>query len=184
MKRPACPEIAGRRNRQAGRLQRRAQRRPQLRLGHLSADGGLHRRSALAGLRVLGYDVEFLSSTSAKLIPEPPAPHHSMTTSGAAPAACASRSRSSSPFSSTSWRRCPSQIRGPTHASFLIDKSGRIAYRRWPATPLARRRPRRALERQKEDGHEHAIVHAERTIAPRLRPSSTPTAIERGGYDR
>jgi Iodothyronine deiodinase len=86
------------------------------------------------------------------------------------------------------------QLGGETHrkygalpnASFLVDKAGRIAYR-----SLASHGPslgdalEELLERQKERGLEHAIVHGgEDTVAPQLKTFlNAYRAIERGGYD-
>ena len=86
------------------------------------------------------------------------------------------------------------ELGGETHrkygalpnASFLVDKSGRIAYR-----SLASHAPSLAdaleelLERQKESGIRHAVVHGgEDAIAPSLKTFlNAYRAIERGGYD-
>jgi peroxiredoxin len=72
------------------------------------------------------------------------------------------------------------------NASFLVDKSGRIAYR-----SLASHGPSLAaaleelLEREKEDGVDHAIVHGgEDSITPSVKTFlNAYRAIERGGYD-
>ncbi len=72
------------------------------------------------------------------------------------------------------------------NASFLIDKSGRIAYRSLASHgPSLGAAIEELLERQKEDGIEHAIVHGgEDAIAPPLKTFlNAYRAIERGGYD-
>jgi peroxiredoxin len=72
------------------------------------------------------------------------------------------------------------------NASFLIDKSGRIAYRSLASHgPSLGAALEELLERQKEEGIEHAIVHGgEDAIAPPLKTFlNAYRAIERGGYD-
>ena len=72
------------------------------------------------------------------------------------------------------------------NASFLIDKSGRVAYRSLASHgPSLGAALEELLERQKEDGVEHAIVHGgEDAIAPPLKTFlNAYRAIERGGYD-
>ncbi|MGC2210246.1 MAG: deiodinase-like protein [Candidatus Korobacteraceae bacterium] len=72
------------------------------------------------------------------------------------------------------------------NASFLIDKDGRIAYRSLASHgPSLGAALEELLERQKEEGLEHAIVHGgEDAIAPPLKTFlNAYRAIERGGYD-
>jgi hypothetical protein len=86
------------------------------------------------------------------------------------------------------------ELGGETHrkygalpnASFLIDKSGRIAYRSLASHgPSLGAALEELLDRQKEDGLEHAVVHGgEDAIAPPLKTFlNAYRAIERGGYD-
>ena len=72
------------------------------------------------------------------------------------------------------------------NAAFLIDKSGRIAYRSLASHgPSLGAALEELLERQKEDGLDHVIVHGgEDAIAPPLKTFlNAYRAIERGGYD-
>jgi hypothetical protein len=86
------------------------------------------------------------------------------------------------------------ELGGETHrkygalpnASYIVDKSGRIAYRSLAshASSLGAALEE-LLEREKETGIQHAIVHGgEDTIAPQLKTFlNSYRAIERGGYD-
>ena len=72
------------------------------------------------------------------------------------------------------------------NASFLIDKSGRIAYRSLASHPSSLGAAlEELLERQKERGVHHAVVHGgEDAITPSLKTFlNAYRAIERGGYD-
>jgi hypothetical protein len=72
------------------------------------------------------------------------------------------------------------------NASFLVDKSGRIAYRSLAShTGSLGAALEELLERQKEDGKQHAVVHGgEDAITPSLKTFfNAYRAIERGGYD-
>lgn len=72
------------------------------------------------------------------------------------------------------------------NASFLIDKSGRIAYRSLAShSGSLGAAIEELLERQKERGLHHAVVHGgEDAITPSLKTFlNAYRAIERGGYD-
>jgi peroxiredoxin len=72
------------------------------------------------------------------------------------------------------------------NASFIIDKSGRVAYRSLAShTGSLGAALEELLERQKERGVHHAVVHGgEDTITPSLKTFlNAYRAIERGGYD-
>jgi len=72
------------------------------------------------------------------------------------------------------------------NASFIIDKSGRVAYRSLSShTGSLGAALEELLERQKERGSHHAVVHGgEDTITPSLKTFlNAYRAIERGGYD-
>jgi hypothetical protein len=72
------------------------------------------------------------------------------------------------------------------NASFLIDRSGRIAYRSLAShTGSLGAALEELLERQKERGIDHAVVHGgEDAITPSLKTFlNAYRAIERGGYD-
>jgi peroxiredoxin len=72
------------------------------------------------------------------------------------------------------------------NASFLVDKSGRIAYRSLASHgPSLGAALKELLERQKESGTDHAIVHGgEDAITPSFKTFlNTYRAIERGGHD-
>ena len=72
------------------------------------------------------------------------------------------------------------------NASFIIDKSGRIAYRSLASHGSSLGAAlEELLERQKERGVHHAVVHGgEDTITPSLKTFlNAYRAIERGGYD-
>jgi peroxiredoxin len=72
------------------------------------------------------------------------------------------------------------------NASFLIDKSGRIAYRSLASHSASLGAAiEELLERQKERGLHHAVVHGgEDAITPSLKTFlNAYRAIERGGYD-
>jgi Iodothyronine deiodinase len=86
------------------------------------------------------------------------------------------------------------ELGGETHrkygalpnASFLVDKSGRIAYRSLASNgPSLGAALEELLERQKERGIEHAVVHGgEDNITPSFGTFLNAfRAIERGGYD-
>jgi hypothetical protein len=72
------------------------------------------------------------------------------------------------------------------NGSFIIDKSGRVAYRSLAShTSSLGAALEELLERQKERGVDHAIVHGgEDAITPSLKTFlNAYRAIERGGYD-
>jgi peroxiredoxin len=72
------------------------------------------------------------------------------------------------------------------NASFVIDRSGRIAYRSLAShTGSLGAALEELLERQKERGIDHAVVHGgEDAITPSLKTFlNAYRAIERGGYD-
>ena len=72
------------------------------------------------------------------------------------------------------------------NASFVIDKSGRVAYRSLAShTGSLGAALEELLERQKERGVDHAVVHGgEDAITPSLKTFlNAYRAIERGGYD-
>ena len=72
------------------------------------------------------------------------------------------------------------------NASFLIDKSGRIAYRSLAShAPSLGAALEELLENQQERGQHHTLVHGgEDTITPSLKTFlNAYRAIERGGYD-
>jgi Iodothyronine deiodinase len=72
------------------------------------------------------------------------------------------------------------------NASFIVDKSGRIAYRSLASHgPSLGAALEELLDRQKERGIQHAVVHGgEDAIAPSLKTFlNAYRAIERGGYD-
>ena len=72
------------------------------------------------------------------------------------------------------------------NASFLIDKSGRVAYRSLAShSGSLGAALEELLERQKERGVHHAVVHGgEDAISPSLKTFlNAYRAIERGGYD-
>ncbi len=72
------------------------------------------------------------------------------------------------------------------NASFIIDKSGRIAYRSLASHgPSLGAALEELLEREKERGVHHAVVHGgEDAITPSLKTFlNAYRAIERGGYD-
>ncbi|PSH03329.1 MAG: hypothetical protein CXZ00_12690 [Acidobacteria bacterium] len=72
------------------------------------------------------------------------------------------------------------------NASFIIDKSGRIAYRSYASHGHSLGAAlEELLERQKERGVHHAVVHGgQDTISPSLKTFvNAYRAIERGGYD-
>jgi peroxiredoxin len=72
------------------------------------------------------------------------------------------------------------------NASFLIDKSGRIAYRSLAShSPSLGDAIEELLERQKERGVDHAVVNGgEDSVTPSLKTFlNAYRAIERGGYD-
>jgi hypothetical protein len=72
------------------------------------------------------------------------------------------------------------------NASFVIDKSGRVAYRSLSShTGSLGAALEELLERQKERGIHHAVVHGgEDAITPSLKTFlNAYRAIERGGYD-
>jgi peroxiredoxin len=72
------------------------------------------------------------------------------------------------------------------NASFVVDKSGRIAYRSLAShTGSLGAALEELLERQKEQGVRHAVVHGgEDAITPSLKTFlNAYRAIERGGYD-
>lgn len=86
------------------------------------------------------------------------------------------------------------ELSGETHrrygalanASFLVDLSGRVAYRSLAShTPSLGAAIEELLERQKETGVQHAIVHGgEDTHTPSLKTFLNAfRAIERGGHD-
>ena len=86
------------------------------------------------------------------------------------------------------------ELGGETHrkygalpnASFIVDKSGRIAYRSLASHgPSLGAALEELLERQKERGTEHAVVHGgEDAITPSFSTFLNAfRAIERGGYD-
>jgi peroxiredoxin len=86
------------------------------------------------------------------------------------------------------------ELGGETHrkygalpnASFIVDKSGRIAYRSLAShAPSLGAALEELVEREKESGTSHAIVHGgEDSIAPSLKTFlNAYRAIERGGYD-
>jgi peroxiredoxin len=73
-----------------------------------------------------------------------------------------------------------------SNASFIIDKSGRVAYRSLASHSSSLGAAlEELLERQKERGVHHAVVHGgEDTITPSLKTFlNAYRAIERGGYD-
>jgi peroxiredoxin len=72
------------------------------------------------------------------------------------------------------------------NASFIVDKSGRVAYRSLAShSGSLGAALEELLERQKERGVHHAVVHGgEDTITPSLKTFlNAYRAIERGGYD-
>jgi hypothetical protein len=72
------------------------------------------------------------------------------------------------------------------NASFIVDKAGRIAYRSLATHASSMGAAlEELLERQKERGVDHAVVHGgEDTISPSLKTFlNAYRAIERGGYD-
>jgi peroxiredoxin len=72
------------------------------------------------------------------------------------------------------------------NASFIVDKSGRVAYRSLAShTGSLGAALEELLERQKERGVHHAVVHGgEDAITPSLKTFlNAYRAIERGGYD-
>ena len=72
------------------------------------------------------------------------------------------------------------------NASFIIDRSGRVAYRSLAShTSSLGAALEELLERQKERGIDHAVVHGgEDAITPSLKTFlNAYRAIERGGYD-
>ncbi len=72
------------------------------------------------------------------------------------------------------------------NASFVIDKSGRIAYRSLASHgPSLGAALEELLEREKERGVQHAVVHGgEDAITPSMKTFlNAYRAIERGGYD-
>jgi peroxiredoxin len=72
------------------------------------------------------------------------------------------------------------------NASFIIDKSGRVAYRSLASHAHSLGAAlEELLERQKESGVDHAVVHGgEDSITPSLKTFlNAYRAIERGGYD-
>jgi hypothetical protein len=86
------------------------------------------------------------------------------------------------------------ELGGATHrkygalpnASFIVDQSGRIAYRSLASHgPSLGAAIEELLEREKESGIQHAVVHGgEDAIAPSLKTFlNAYRAIERGGYD-
>jgi hypothetical protein len=86
------------------------------------------------------------------------------------------------------------ELGGETHrkygalpnASFIIDKSGRVAYRSLASHGSSLGAAlEELLERQKERGVHHAVVHGgEDAITPSLKTFlNAYRAIERGGYD-
>jgi peroxiredoxin len=86
------------------------------------------------------------------------------------------------------------ELGGETHrkygalpnASFIVDKSGRIAYRSLAShAPSLGAALEELVEREKESGISHAIVHGgEDSVAPSLKTFlNAYRAIERGGYD-
>lgn len=73
---------------------------------------------------------------------------------------------------------------GQPNPSFLIDKSGRVAFRQLATQPATLRRAiEELLERQEERGVDHAIVYGgEDTSMPALKPMlHAYRALERGG---
>jgi alkyl hydroperoxide reductase subunit AhpC len=73
-----------------------------------------------------------------------------------------------------------------SNASFIVDKSGRVAYRSLAShSGSLGAALEELLERQKESGVSHAIVHGgEDAITPSLKTFlNAYRAIERGGYD-
>jgi hypothetical protein len=72
------------------------------------------------------------------------------------------------------------------NASYIVDKSGRIAYRSLAShAPSLGAALEELLDRQKERGEHHAVVHGgEDTVTPSLQTFlNAYRAIERGGYD-
>jgi hypothetical protein len=72
------------------------------------------------------------------------------------------------------------------NASYIVDKSGRVAYRSLAShAPSLGAALEELLERQKESGVHHAVVHGgEDTVTPSLKTFlNAYRAIERGGYD-
>lgn len=72
------------------------------------------------------------------------------------------------------------------NASFIVDKSGRIAYRSLAShAPSLGAALEELLENQQERGQHHALVHGgEDTVTPSLKTFlNAYRAIERGGYD-
>jgi peroxiredoxin len=149
--------------------------------------------ASIGGLRSLasefsGYDVEFLFIYVREAHPGADLPpHHSMDDKRRGAQLLREQEQIEFPI-------LIDELGGEVHrkygalpnASFLIDKSGRIAYRSLASHgPSLGAALEELLERQKEDGHEHAIVHGgEDAIAPPFKTFlHAYRAIERGGYD-